>query len=209
MFFSRRKYPIAMLLIGSLLLITSIVLLFVNEGSQDFSKQVKNTIEIDLTQTDLTSTENMIAGYGIASSDQKIGDEYIQDDSYLTLERTVETFVREESKKGEGDDTYYNYKQIRTTQPQSSNYFNQKEGHENKFTTIGALTQTAKKVKIGNYDIDINKVTLPKLKELKLDDAMLKNTKDTSIFNNYIYLGSQNNIRPENGDIRISYKALK
>ncbi len=203
-------------LIGLLMFIFSFGLLYWNEGRIDISKLAKNSIEIETTSKASEEINNkLISVTSTLQSDEKIGDIFLKEGNYISIERNVEMYswneYKDESSQrniggSETIETTYSYKKEWTDSPAKSSDFKNSEGHKNPKLDLSKSSVKVKQAKIGVYGIDMNEVTLPQNKNLQLDmNNIILNNNFNLANSQYIYRGKGNIDNPEIGDIRVSY----
>ncbi len=207
------------ILLGFLMFIVSFGVLYWNEGRVDVSKIAKNAVEIEATSPAPTeASDELVSTTGILKSNEKIGDTFLEEGNYLSIERNVEMYAwqeeaRSESKKNVGGsettETTYTYKKDWTSTPMSSSNFKQPEGHQNPQMPLDRTSVRVKNVKIGMYDVDMNQVELPEHRALSLNNNNVILSNDFKLANDqHLFKGKGSISSPEVGDLKISYSVI-
>ena len=205
--------------IGFIMFIISFGLLYYNEGRVDISKIAGDSIEIQSnTQTSIENDNKLVSITGILESNDKIGDEFLRQGNYISIERSVEMYSWKEYKESnsktnvggsETTETTYNYKKEWVNDPDNSSNFKITEGHQNPQMTINNNSVKVQNAKIGIYDLDINKIKLPNPKSLKLNNENIILINNLNLANDkYLFKGTGTIENPQIGDIRISYSVI-
>lgn len=214
-FFSRLFSSIFSALFGVAIFFGSFVVLYMNEGSVDESKIVKNAVEVNAAAPSAGAHGKFVAATGPLKTSEKIGDEYLEPGNYVMLARTAEMYAWEETshekkeKKvggGERTITTYDYSRKWTSSPESSSSFKVKSGHHNPEMNVRSETWKAKDVQIGQLDLDMRAITLPSGKAIRPTESQLRRGGDVS--GGYIYTGNASPGSPRVGDVRVSYSAI-
>jgi len=170
-------------LFGLLMFVVSFGVLYWNEGRVDMSKIAKTAIEIESMSKAQTETNNqLVSTTGILESDENIGDSFLKEGKYISIERNVEMYSWQEDQQSstkndvggsETTETTYTYQKVWTSNPDNSSDFAKPEGHQNPQMSLNRNSIKVKKAKIGIYDIDMDHVVLPESKEIQLDSDMV------------------------------------
>lgn len=170
-------------MIGLLLFVASFGVLYWNEGTVDVSDIAKNAFEIDGSSVEAEDDGEFVYTYGTVTSDEKIGDGlYLVPGDYLAVRRTTEMYAwvektESKSKKdlggSETTETTYTYVKEWVENPSSSGDFRYPEDHENPSKTIESYNATVSSAKIGAYDLNIEKLSLPGMDDLTLNEQKI------------------------------------
>lgn len=216
---------IKVILIGLLFFLGSFVLLYMNERRADISQVAKDAVSIDSAAVASEYEDQLVVTTGDITATSLLGDVYLNEGDYVYLRRDVEVYAwDEEVKTDKNDDTKtYSYKKIWTSSPADSSKFKQTE-HMNILPLIEDENFVADGVKIGVYEVDLDKMTLPALEKVKLndenvivggrtldeDEEFFERIEDipAEVSGDYIYKGFGTVEAPEIGDVRIKYSAL-
>ena len=220
------------IIIGIILFLSSFGVLYWNEGRTDVSSIAKNAVAVDATNPSANESLNgkLVSVYGDFTSDGTIDDGlYLNPANYIALERVVEMYSWEENSEtssnenlggSQTDTTTYTYAKDWNANPADSSNFKEKSDHINPPKGLKDGSYKAKNVKIGQYDIDFQSVSLPAYDDLTLKAENLKLDPTTTLLQgDFIYkpinkidttLGQSayNTNAPQIGDLRISYKYL-
>lgn len=212
---------------GLLMFVVSFGVLYWNEGRVDVSQIAKTAVEVSATeQAAPEANGKLVSTSGTFSSTEKVGDTFLKEGSYISVQRNVEMYAWEEQSESttqkntggsETTTTTYTYNKVWTSSPAKSAEFNQPTGHQNPAKTLNAATVNVKTAKFGMYDVDMNEVVLPEYKPLPLNANNVILSDNFKLANEtYLYkgvtsvgnisLGNINN--PEIGDLRISYSVI-
>lgn len=213
------------ILIGLLFFLGSFVLLYINEGRADISMVAKDAISIDSAAVASDYEDQLVVTTGDITATSLLGDLYLKEGDYVYLRRDVEVYAwDEEVQTDKNDDTKtYSYKKVWTSSPEDSSKFKQTE-HMNISPLVEDESFIADGVKVGVYEVDLDKMTLPSLETVKLSDEnvlpggrMLDEYEEyferiedipAEVSGDYIYKGFGTVEAPEIGDVRIKYSAL-
>jgi hypothetical protein len=198
---------------------------FVNEGGVDLSKTAATASEYGET----SKTGDLIYTVGALTSDTDLGDGYIISEKRAAFISVayMYSWVEHESSKttenvgGSTDTTYtYAYSKEWTTLPDSSDGFQESNGHENPQDRI-ALTKSLYVTRYADAYInglsisegDVGKLGLPE-NVLELNAQTVKPEHTDLIKNDYIYLdyddeSQESGAGAKIGDIRIAYYEVK
>jgi len=215
------------LLIGFLLFIGSFIVLFVNEGRENFANYALKATVFDQTQT--YETDDLVYIVGNLSATTYASDTYLKANDYIYIERIVEMYAYVEyehtqtrEKLGGSTETVYTYTyQLEWTQsPKKSNTYQgddtekPKDIPANYDSWIDSMPKNdsdkAKGVTINGINV-ANGFDLSGAKQLSITKDDVQNlTNNETVVDNMIYRannGSADN--PKLGDIRIRYIAIK
>lgn len=206
--------------IGLLMFVVSFGVLYWNEGRVDVSKIAKTAIEVGSTsQAAPEADKQLVSSTGVLKSSEKVGDTYLKEGDYISINRIAEMYAWEEEKTeksktntggSETTETTYDYKKGWTSNPEDSTTFKQPDGHSNPQMTLDSSTTGVKNAELGIYNIDVSQVTLPQYKEIKLNDSNIILSNDLKLANDqYLFKGKSSISTPEIGDIRISYSVVQ
>lgn len=210
--------------VGLILFVASFGFLYWNEGRVDLSNIAKTATEIN-SQTqnaDPSLNNKLVSTTGIVNSDQKIGDNlYLKPDRYIAVERKVEMFAWIEKKErrskinvggSETTETTYSYVKEWTERPEPSGNFRYPEGHENPQKAFDSYINKVTAAKVGIYNFDPQRVTLPNFSKLHLNSQNVILSPEIILANDtYLFMRKSENGTLENpqiGDLRISYNVL-
>lgn len=216
------------ILTGLLLFIGSFIVIYINEGSVDFSKIAATAITIDATKANTEHEGKLVTTSGSLVTTEKLGDTYLQPGNYIALSRTVEMYAwDEETNHDEDTGTTYSYNKVWTSSPEDSSKFSVQKDHENPKMPFENASFRVSGARIGNYEIDIPRIQLPPLKNVALtpENAILggielDEEEDEEYYENfadipatveqgqYLFKGFGTYETPEIGDIKISYTAF-
>ncbi|PIZ96110.1 MAG: hypothetical protein COX80_02140 [Candidatus Magasanikbacteria bacterium CG_4_10_14_0_2_um_filter_33_14] len=172
-YFSRIGNSIKGIFFGFLIFIISFVVLYTNEGRVDKSDVASTAVEISATSlnTDANLENKLVHLNGDLVTDNKISDGiYLQENNYLALTRKVEVYawVEESSSKtktnvggSQTTDTTYTYKKDWVSDAPDSSKFQSTTGHENIMKTLDNNTWYASNAKVGVYEVEPAKLTMP------------------------------------------------
>ncbi|OGH88226.1 MAG: hypothetical protein A2507_05060 [Candidatus Magasanikbacteria bacterium RIFOXYD12_FULL_33_17] len=179
-YFSRIGSSIKGIFFGFLIFIASFVVLYWNEGKVDKSDVASTAVEISATSsnTDANLENKLVHLNGDLVTDSKISDStYLQENNYLVLNRKVEVYawVEESSSKtktnvggSQTTDTTYTYKKDWVAEAPDSSSFQEQKGHENVDKTLDSNTWYASIAKVGVYEVEPAKLTMPGFVEIAL-----------------------------------------
>lgn len=197
-------------LIGVLVFLGSFVVLYKTEGRADLSIVADKAIEVEKAGEDegifvYETGELQTSGY---LSD----DLYVIQGDYIVLDRTVEMYAWVEEKHTDEDETYYTYSTAWVEDVPNSDEFDEPHRHENPSKPDYSKRYIAEDASVGDYEINIDKVGLPGLEALELNEgttdiygyAEIVSDKDRD----YIFDGYGTLEDPDVGDIRYSYSVL-
>jgi hypothetical protein len=205
--------------IGFLIFIASFVVLYWNEGRLDISKIAQTAIEINpIENASVEGDKQFVSTTGTLESAEKIGDDLLKKGSYIATNRSIEMYswVEEKNTKSrknfggsETTETIYTYKKQWARNPMSSSNFRKPEGHLNPQMKIRQNSSMVKKAKLGIYNIDMNRITLPEHKNIQLSKENIILNNDIKLASDkYLFTGKGTIDDPEIGDCRISYSAV-
>jgi hypothetical protein len=208
---------------GIALFIGSFVVLYMNEGSVDYSTIAKTAIEVPSTtiSTDAALKDKLLVTSGTLSSEEMLGDDlYLKPGHYLALERKVEMYSWKEEKKQRSHSnaggsstttTTYDYLKEWSANPANSLQFEHPEGHLNPPLEMRSASKRCGKATIGAYKVDMTSITLPSLDPVTLNADNTQLANGAVLDNGFIFISKtagSTYATPAVGDIRISYKAL-
>ena len=213
---SRIGSSIGMAIAGVLMFLASFGLLFWNEGRTDLSGVAAEATEISSTAAaDAALEGTLVSTTGQVTSDELVGDLYLEDGSYLMAERRVEMYAwveeseeRSETNLGgsETTTTTYTYTKEWVTDPQSADEFTDPEGHTNPGMTVEGKEIEVGRFFVGVYDVEAGSVELPSPEVLTLTAANTVLPAGAELASDeFIFLGSGSLEQPTLGDIRVSY----
>ncbi len=217
---SRIMNSIMWVFIGFLMFIVSFVVLYYNEWRVDLSKVAKTAIEVDgSSEASQEVDKQLVSMTNTLKSDEKIGDTYIKEWDYISLQRNVEMYAWKENKKStskknvggsETTTTTYTYEKEWTSRPDNSWNFKEPAGHENPQMSMSINSISVSKAKVWMYDVDMNQVTLPQDYSLSLNNNNVISTGSLKLANDkYLFQGSGTIDSPVVGDIRVSYSYIR
>jgi hypothetical protein len=208
--------------VGILLFLASFAVLYWNEGRVDMSDVAQNAVEISADEVSADADGKFVYLTGNVVTEETLGDGlYLIPGDYLALERRVEMYSWVEETETESDTnmggseettTTYNYVKKWVSEPTETSKFKYPEGHNNPTKLLEDYSSTVSAAKVGVYDLTMDKIDLPSLEKLTLnevtvDDLMLDSF--TRIEGEYIFSGFGSMGNPEVGDLRISYFVLE
>jgi hypothetical protein len=215
-FFSRIGNSIRGIFIGILLFLGSFVILFINEGTTNIAKIARQSI--DITNNEIISSETegkLIALSGIITSDETLGDTYLESGKYLNLERKMEAFLWKEDQDtqttknvggSETQTTTYVYTKNWVQNNIDSNRFNKEAEYQNPQVYLEQKKYTVRQASIDTYQLNAEEITFPKEQplSLSLENSILH---DGFMYVNpgFLFKGTGSISNPNIGDMRISY----
>jgi hypothetical protein len=213
---SRITSSLSGILIGTLLFFGSFFVLYINEGTTDFSKIAQKAVQIEASnQVNQPLSDQIVAVTGTFTSTETLGDTYLQNGNYIFLDRIVEMYSWEEvtsskSKNNTGGsettETTYTYEKKWSNMPATSASFKYPENHYNPEMPIDWLSQRVSSANLGVYSVNTSGLQSPKLQPIQLNNQNLKLDQNSVLANDqYIYIGKSTFNTPEVGDLRISY----
>jgi hypothetical protein len=219
-FLSRIASSIGGIFFGIAILFISIGLIFWNEGRTDISKVASTAVQLESnTLADSSLNRQLVSVTGNLTSEEVIGDTYLQVGNYLKVFRNVEMYAWIETKRTEnetnvgGSETTtetYSYSTDWTSNPANSNNFQVSEGHTNPSLTVENITRSVNTAQLGEYNLRLDGLTLPTSQPLELSKEITISADGFNFANeNYLFNGQGTLSQPEVGDIRISYTVLK
>lgn len=159
---------IAGLFFGLLLFAASFVVLFINEGSIDFSKVAGSAVILSPEVPNPAAQGKTVALTGTITASPAIGDNlHLKPGSYVVLMRTVEMYAWKEEKStqtqknlggSETKVTTYRYSREWTDEPMASSSFN-RSGYNNPPKSLDNQLFKATNAKIGRYNIEMSQLT--------------------------------------------------
>ena len=202
------------------------------------SNIAKTATEIsgDELNTDESLEGTLVAADGKLTIAETLGDEYLLAGDYVTLSRTVEMYAWVEetesetvTKTGGSEETTttYEYAKDWVSSPGDSSDFRYPDDHFNPTKKLESESQTVTAAKVGVYNIDPAKASLPAGTKLTLnEDNVLADLDEeyvddedwfelydveptAKLASNYLYISVGSAEAPQVGDLRISYSALK
>jgi len=205
--------------IGLLMFIISFGVLYMNEGRVDVSKIAEGAVEVTSTELALPEmNEQLVYSSGTMTSEEKLGDMFLEAGDYLSVQRNVEMFAWEETSEStsktnvggsETTETTYTYSKEWTSNPMDSSSFKDQNGHMNPSMVIESDSATVQSAKFGVYNINMQEVSLPAHIDLVLTDENV--ILDDYLYRangKYLFDGYGNIGNPDIGDIRISYSVI-
>lgn len=187
--FSKIAGSLKGILFGVVLFVVSIGLLYWNEGRVDFSNIAEKAVNINATQQNTESQNELVSVSEALKTDALLGDTYLQPANYIAISRKVEVYAWTEtsetkSKKTNGEnyvdaegkndtasEKTYIYKKEWTSNPKESSSFHFPAEHKNVPKPIENEMKHVDKAMIGIYEVDVAKANLPAFKEVTLNDA--------------------------------------
>jgi hypothetical protein len=204
--------------IGLLLVAVGIGVLYWNEGRFDLSMLAKNAVEIQATQQAPSDAQGkIVAVKGNVTSNEQLGDTFLNPGSYLALKRTTEEYawVEKSESQSQGNTggsetttTTYTYNTQWTENVADSANFKHREGHSNPPKTVPSETKRVSHASLGNYLLDFNSIDLPQFSQVALSAANTILTPGFTLTgDNNLYKGA-NYATPQVGDIKINYSSV-
>lgn len=204
-------------LIGLLLFLLAFAVLWNNEGTVDFSRIARTSVDVPAGKIDPSASGKLVSLSGKLTSSDLVGDsQFLKPGNYIQLSRRVEMYAWAEKSKNAAQDklgggsenkTTYNYEKAWTASPKAASQFKYPAGHENPALLVESMTFTALTAKIGVYGVDPQAMELPKPRQLTLTpDKLLPGSR---LEGGYIFNGKGSLTAPQLGDIRISYGVVE
>lgn len=217
-YFSRIGDAVKGVVFGLILFLGAFGVIYWNEGKVDISEIGKTATKVTAESVDTIAEGKLIAVTGKAVSTEKLGDGmFLKPADYLAVSRNVEMYAWVEKSESKSDTntggsetttTTYSYSTNWTSAPGSSSSFKEPTGHANPEMSIKADSFHVQSAKVGAYEVDMSKLTLPAYTDLNLTKEDLDLTK--GVFENgYVLVGKGTLSAPQVGDLRISYSAVK
>lgn len=217
-YFSRIGDAVKGVVFGLILFLGAFGVIYWNEGKVDISEIGKTATKVTAESVDTIAEGKLIAVTGKAVSTEKLGDGmFLKPADYLAVSRNVEMYAWVEKSESKSDTntggsetttTTYSYSTNWTSAPGSSSSFKEPAGHTNPEMSIKADSFHVQSAKVGAYEVDMAKLTLPAYTDLNLTKEDLDLTK--GVFENgYVLVGKGTLAAPQVGDLRISYSAVK
>ena len=213
-------------IVGIILVIVSFGILYWNEGRADLSSLAKQSKEISSSQvsSDTSLQGALVSTTGTLGAQGQIGDNlFLQPGNYVSVDRKVEMYswIEQKSTKtvnnnggSQTQTTTYTYTENWTSNPQSSDSFDQPDGHQNPVEKISSTLVKASAITIGAYSVDPSSVTLPEasLVSLNNSDTMLSQGA-TLASDQYLFIPENGSSTgsiddPQLGDLRVSYSTV-
>jgi hypothetical protein len=218
--FSRMAGSFMGVLFGLAMFFGSFVLLFFMEGRVNLSKVAKKATVFQAADNVPSGAEgNLVAISGELSTEEDLGDEYLNTGNYLFIEREVEMYAWDEESKSrkrkkiggsETTRTTYTYRKKWMSDPEDSDDFEEPRGHYNPEMRIQSKFIQPSTAKIGEYEIDAQQINMPRATDLSLSESMVNGSSDLRLENNdYLFVGEGTYRQPEVGDLRIHYKVVQ
>ena len=178
------------ILIGLILFVVSIGLLYWNEGRVDISSVADKAVEISATEQSTEAEGQLISTSGKITTEDLLGDTYLQAGNYIAVRRNVEMYAWDESSEtkskttnGEnyvdvdennasnGSEKTYIYNKVWTSNPDDSAGFKFPAQHQNPQKPLPDKTVTVENAKIGIYEVDLDKAQLPGFDTVSLSEG--------------------------------------
>ncbi len=210
-FFNKLGNALGGIFLGIVLFFVAIGVIFNNEGATNYREVAETAVSYE----EATSPSDFVYVTGKVDSPEMLSDgTYLQEGEYLALDRSVEMFSWIESKRteteGETEKTVYEYSQTWTSSPANSSNFNQPQGHRNPPLTINEVSKKVGEAKIGEFDVDMERIILPPSKSVTLTEDVLATTGTGYTLNEaYLFTGSGSLMAPQIGDVRIGFDAVQ
>ena len=210
------------MIFGVLLFFGSFFLLFFNEGRENLGEVAEEAVEYDPEAS--YTEEDLVYITGSIHTESPVTDDYLLDNDYVYIERSVEMYAYIEVKKDDNDDTYYEYELDWTTSPQKPHTFDGRNRDipddipEDYSRWIDEMPDTtgymASDLSIDNIllsrqDLEVSNPRDLMLSETLVDEDALR--EDESVENEFMfrqntYTGSVHS--PSLGDVRITYAVV-
>lgn len=212
-FFERLLGSLVGGVIGLVLFLGSFALLYWNEGRQDMSEVAKTAVAVNANQPAAGQVGKLVAVTGAITTDETLGDAYLQPGPYIALRRSAQMYAWDEdshteTKKHAGGSetkvTTYTYDTEWTSSPDNSDHFKRRGGHYNPPMRVKGETLKVDEAKVGRFELDMDSVGLPSYDDVTLSAA---NTKGGVVGGGYLYLNDRGH--PHVGDIRLTYDAVR
>lgn len=205
--------------LGIALFLGSFAVLWVNEGRIDMAKIAGLGEPVDPSVIETEFEGKLISVTGQLKVPQMLGDpKYLKPGPYLELTREVEMYAwieheeTETEKKLGGEEvktTTYTYKKGWTSGPKPPASFEHPEGHENPSMAVTKRVFSGQEASLGVYEFPPGSVDLPSPTRLSLTSENVILGEETELAGDYIFVGKGSLAKPQLGDIRISFKAVR
>jgi len=210
-------------LIGILMFVAAFPVLWINEGRINKAILAEETTEISAETVNPEFEGMPVSMTDKVTSEETLGDIYIQPGEYLSLSRNVEMYAWVEhtsedttTNVGGSTDTTttYTYSKEWTSSPASSSGFQEKTGHLNPAQTIESESFKVGNAKVGAYSVNMQNISLPGGEDLNIseEDAILlqdeASADETLLVNGVIFKGIGSLTSPAVGDYKITYSAF-
>jgi len=198
------------ILIGVLIFIGSFVVLYKVEGRTDYSKVANKAVEVSQAAG---NEDAFVYLTGELKTSEQIGDDlYLKPGNYAVLNRKVEMYSWVEEQESTEDTDFYVYSTEWVEDVPKSAEFNDARGHQNPSQPNYSKRYVADGVKIGDYEVNADRVSFPSLESVELKDDMVNIYGTIKIVsdkdNSYVYDGRGSFTDPQIGDLRYSYSVL-
>jgi hypothetical protein len=209
---------------GILLFLASFAVLYYNEGRVDLSQIAKTAINIDSSAAaPADANGKLVSTNGKITSAETLGDDlYLVPGKYLSVDRKVEMYswIEKSSTKTDSNTggsqtntTDYTYSKEWTSVPSNSSNFKVPDGHSNPSKTVADARKTVGTAKIGNYELDMANIELPKFEAVTVNDVNVKAVAPAKISGNFVFVPGAASTgtmdQPQLGDMRVTYTAVK
>ncbi len=195
------------ILIGTLLLFTSLVLFFLNEEGPKTSDIARTAKEIKtITAENQKNLHNtLIAFHGTLETPEQLEDLYLKKGKYIQINRIVETYTTDSTRNINTDNPKnkirYIWKENTNSQNTIQNYYDN--------TILKSVSKTAHTITLNGYKLSVDTLTLPKAKDLLLTRENTIETDNTLLLNQkYLFNGKGSLNDPKIGDVRIHYTVI-
>ncbi|MEM8723099.1 MAG: TMEM43 family protein [Cyanobacteria bacterium P01_G01_bin.39] len=205
-------------ILGFALFFGSFFILYWNEGRINFSQIAKQAVEISATSSNTVPQGKLIFTTGSVTSEEVIGDNlFLKPGQYIAVKRFTEMFAWDETKTSktkknvggsEEKITTYRYEKKWHNQPEDSSRFKKSAGHHNPAKSISDLTNRVSQAQIGIYDLDIERIDLPRFQKLQLNQQNTNLKDGVSLVGNYLFQGNGTLNNPQVGDLRLQYSII-
>jgi hypothetical protein len=205
-------------LIGVVMFGAAFPVLWINEGRPDLSKIAARSQVVDPNSDGGFNQGQLVAISGPIGASEALGDGPLNAGPYIQLYRKVEMFAwveREESETeqntggGSTTRTTYTYEKEWTTSPADSSRFRVTRGHENPEPPIASETLAVSQAQLGRFQINPREIVMPYGEKLGLSKELLTLQPGQQLAGEFVFQGRGALERPEVGDLRVSWWALR
>ncbi len=205
---SKKMNPLARMLFGALALLGAFVLLWTNEGRVNLADVAKKSEATSAERVDPALEGEFVSVTGRLETAVPVNDPlYLRPAEFVQLNRWAEMYAWVEDEETDGDFTDYTYELEWTDDPRSAEEFYYPEGHANPPMPLYDETFTAVSATVGAYQIDPQRMQLPRPESLTLSRQNVLEG-PYQIDEEYIFEGDGMLDMPQLGDMRVSYTAV-
>lgn len=223
--------------VGLLLFFGSFAVLYWNEGRVDISSIAVNAVEVSADQVAADANGKLVYTYGAVNSEETLGDNlFLISGDYLAVSRLVEMYAWVENSSTSSDTNFGGSETETTTYTYTTNWVDEVDDsqnfqvpleHYNPAKIYESETTRATDAKLGAYTLDFDKLQLPDLNELAVNDTNTTVFGGAKLSGDYVYIPTTQSYSgtlpeglsvgstitgsltsPQVGDMRVSYFVL-